>query len=49
VDDHDVAVSGELDVELDERRPQLEGTLEGGEGVLGAVRGVPAMGDDQRN
>jgi hypothetical protein len=49
VDDHYVAVARELDVELDERRPHLERALERREGVLGAMRGITAMGDDERN
>jgi hypothetical protein len=49
VDHHHVAVTRELNVELDEPRPDLERALEGDEGVLGAMRGVTAMGDDERN
>src|SRR4029077_21016727 len=47
VDHHHVAVLCELDVELDDLRPELEGARERGEGVLGAVSGVAAMGDDE--
>ena len=38
---------GELHVELDERGPDLERAREGGEGVLGPVRGVAPVGDDE--
>jgi hypothetical protein len=48
VQDHDVAVAGELHVELDHRCPDLEGARERGQGVLGPVRGVAPVGDHQR-
>ncbi len=47
VEDHDLPVGGELDVELEDAGADLEGAGEGGQGVLGPVGGVAAVGDDQ--
>jgi hypothetical protein len=43
--DPEDAVRVEMDVELHAVRPELCGTLEGREGVLGALAGGPAVGD----
>ncbi len=40
------AVWVEVDVELDAVRAQFDGTREGGEGVLRALTGGTAVGDD---
>ena len=43
-----VAVPGELDVELEELGAQLERAHERRQGVLRAMGGVAAVGDDER-
>jgi hypothetical protein len=47
VDDHRHAIAGEVNVELPGIRPGVPGALGGDEGVLGSMKGIAAVGDDQ--